>query len=107
MDPTLENLGQSLQTALPGTVTGHEVVRGELTIAAEAAAIVKVATYLRDDPACQFVNIVDVTAVDWPSREKRFDVVYHFLSPRLNQRIRVKVMTDERTAVPSLIGVFK
>jgi NADH-quinone oxidoreductase subunit C len=107
MDPTLENLGQSLQSALPGMVTGHEVVRGELTITAEAAAIVKVVTYLRDDPACQFVNIVDVTAIDWPSREKRFDVVYHFLSPRLNQRIRVKVMTDETTPVPSIIGVFK
>ena len=47
-----------------------------------------VATFLRDDPACQFICIIDVTAVDWPSREKRFDVVYHFLSPRLNQRIR-------------------
>lgn len=107
MDPTLENLGQSIRNALTGTVTGYEVVRGELTITAEADSIVKVATYLRDDPACQFVNIVDITAVDWPSRERRFDVVYHFLSPRLNQRIRIKVMTDERTPVPSIIGVFR
>jgi len=48
-----------------------------------------------------------VTAVDWPNREQRFDVVYHFLSPRLNQRIRLKVATDEVTPVPSLIGVFR
>jgi NADH-quinone oxidoreductase subunit C len=107
MDPTLENLGQSIQSALPGAVTGHEVAHGELAITAEAALIVKVASYLRNDPACQFVSIIDITAVDWPSREKRFDVVYHFLSPRLNQRVRVKVMTDESTPVPSLIGVFK
>jgi NADH-quinone oxidoreductase subunit C len=107
MDDTLDRLGQSIRTALPGAVTGYEVRYGELTLSANAAAIVKVATYLRDDPACQFVNIVDVTAVDWPAREKRFDVVYHFLSPRLNQRIRVKVPTDEATPVPSLIDVFK
>ena len=107
MDDTLDRLGQSIRTALPGAVTGYEVRYGELTLSANAAAIVKVATYLRDDPACQFVNIVDVTAVDWPAREKRFDVVYHFLSPRLNQRIRVKAPTDEATPVPSLIDVFK
>ena len=107
MDDTLDRLGQSIRTALPGAVTGYEVRYGELTLSANAAAIVKVATYLRNDPACQFVNIVDVTAVDWPAREKRFDVVYHFLSPRLNQRIRVKVPTDEATPVPSLIDVFK
>ena len=106
MDTTLDNLGQSIRTGLPGAVTGHEVVRGELTITAEAAEIVRVARFLRDDPACQFVSFIDLTAVDWPSREKRFDVVYHLLSPRLNQRIRVKVQTDERAPVASIIEVF-
>lgn len=107
MEDTLDRLGQSIRTALPGAVTGHEVKYGELTLSANSADIVKVATYLRDDPACQFVNITDITAVDWPNREKRFDVVYHFLSPRLNQRIRVKAATDEATPVPSIIGVFR
>src|SRR6185312_3360644 len=106
MEDTLDRLGQSIRTALPGAVTGHEVKVGELTLTANAADMVKVAAYLRDDPACQFVNIIDITAVDWPSREMRFDVVYHFLSPRLNQRIRVKDATDEATPVPSIIGVF-
>jgi NADH-quinone oxidoreductase subunit C len=107
MDSILENLGQSIRTALPGAVTGHEVKHGELTITGKASEIVKIVTYLRDDPSCQFVSIIDVTAIDWPSREQRFDVVYHFLSPRLNQRICVKVMTDEETPVPSIIGVFR
>jgi NADH-quinone oxidoreductase subunit C len=107
MDDTLDRLGQSIRTALPGAVTGHEVRNDELALTANAADIVKVAAFLRDDPACQFVNIIDITAVDWPSREKRFDVVYHFLSPRLNQRIRVKVPVDETTPVPSLIDVFR
>ncbi len=107
MDETLDRLGQTIKTALPASVTGYEVARGELTIGAKAADIVKVATFLRDDPGCQFICIIDITAVDWPGRELRFDVVYHFLSPRLNQRVRVKAMTDEVTAVPSLIGVFR
>jgi NADH-quinone oxidoreductase subunit C len=107
MDPTLDNLGQSIRTALPGAVTGHEVRYGELTITGDASQIVKIATFLRDDPACQFVSIIDVTAVDYPSRPQRFDVVYHLLSPRLNERIRVKVMTDEETPVPSITGVFR
>jgi len=67
---------------------------------------VKVASYLRDETVCQFTSMIDVTAVDWPAREQRFDVVYHLLSPRLNTRIRVKVQTDEMTPVPSLIDVY-
>jgi NADH-quinone oxidoreductase subunit C len=107
MEDTLVRLGATIQTALPASVTGYEVVRGELTITAKATDIVKVATFLRDDPGCQFICIIDVTAVDFPGREQRFDVVYHLLSPRLNQRIRVKCATDETTPVPSLIGVFR
>jgi NADH-quinone oxidoreductase subunit C len=107
MDDTLDRLGQTVKTALPASVTGYDVVRGELTVKAKAADIVKLATFLRDDPGCQFICIIDVTAIDWPGREQRFDVVYHFLSPRLNQRVRVKVATDEVTAVPSLITVFR
>jgi NADH-quinone oxidoreductase subunit C len=107
MDSILDNLGQSIRAALPAAVTGYELKYDELTITGKAAEIVKIGTFLRDDPACQFVCIIDITAVDYPSREQRFDVVYHFLSPRLNQRIRVKVMTDEETPVPSIIGVFK
>jgi NADH-quinone oxidoreductase subunit C len=84
----------------------HKVAHGELTIIANARDIVKVATFLRDDQRCQFVSIIDVTTVDWPARERRFDVVYHFLSPTRNVRIRVKVETDEAIPVPSIIGVF-
>jgi len=106
MDDALDRLGQTIKTALPASVTEYQVAYGELTVTAKAAEIVEVATFLRDDPACQFISIIDISAVDWPSREQRFDVVYHLLSPRLNQRIRVKVPTDEVTPVPSLVGVF-
>jgi NADH-quinone oxidoreductase subunit C len=107
MDDTLERLGQTIKTGLGASVVGYTVMRGELTVTAKAADIVKLATFLKTDAACQFICIIDVTAVDRPGREKRFDVVYHFLSPRLNQRVRVKVETDEVTPVPSLIEVFR
>src|SRR5689334_17670492 len=106
MDETLQRLGETIAGALEGAVTGHSIAYGELTVTANAADIVKVVTFLRDDERCRFINLIDITAVDWPSREKRFDVVYHFLSPTKNVRVRVKVETDEATPVASLIDVF-
>src|SRR6185312_15314146 len=102
----LDALGQTIVSALPGAALGHSVAFNQLTIAIQAEKIVEVAKYLRDDPSCRFVNITDITAVDYPGREKRFDVVYHFLSPTLNTRIRLKAEADETTQVPSIIEVF-
>jgi NADH-quinone oxidoreductase subunit C len=106
MDATLDKLGQTIAAALSGAVTGHSVAYGELTLYANAADIVKVATFLRDDPRCQFWSFIDVTAIDWPGREKRFDVVYHLLSPVKNLRLRIKIEADETTPVASIIGVY-
>jgi NADH-quinone oxidoreductase subunit C len=106
MDEALERLGETIASALAGSVVGHWVAHGELTITATVRDIVKVATFLRDDERCRFVCIIDITAVDWPARERRFDVVYHFLSPTHNRRIRVKIEAGEETRVPSIIEVF-
>jgi len=106
MDETLEKLGSDIAAALGGAVTGYAVAHGELTVTAAVDDIVKVIAFLRDDERCQFFSFIDVTAIDWPSREKRFDVVYHLLSPKLNRRLRVKVEAGEDTAVPSITGVF-
>ena len=106
MDDRLDKLGETIAGALPGSVVGHRVANGELTVNAIPGDIVKLAAFLRDDERCQFWSIVDITAVDWPSRERRFDVVYHLLSPKQNLRIRVKLEVDERTPVPSIISVF-
>lgn len=65
-----------------------------------------VLTFLRDDPACRFVSFTDICGADYPEREKRFDVVYHLLSPTRNTRVRIKLATDEVTAVPSAVAVF-
>src|SRR3979490_469619 len=102
----LAELGRTIEGALPGAVTGHALAQGALQNHARAADIVKVVSFLRDDPRCSFYSIIDITAIDWPSRDKRFDVVYHFLSPTKNARVRVKIETDEATPVASLTDVF-
>ena len=106
MDEKLDTLGRTIAGALGPSVTGYSVAYHELTVTANARDIVSVMRFLRDDPRCQFWNITDVTAVDWPGRERRFDVVYHLLSPKHNVRLRVKVETDETTPVDSIIEVF-
>ena len=60
---------------------------------------------LRDDPNLRFRQLIDLTAVDFPDREKRFDVVYHLLSFSKNRRVRIKIQTDEDTPVPSICSV--
>jgi NADH-quinone oxidoreductase subunit C len=104
MSEVLHSLGELLASGLPGAVTGHEIAYGELTVTVNASEIVNVIRYLRDEQ--QFVSFIDVTAVDWPGRERRFDVVYHLLSPYKNQRIRVKAEVGEDETVQSIIGIF-
>jgi NADH-quinone oxidoreductase subunit C len=105
VDP-LAALGEHVAGALGAAVTGFEVAYGELTVNVERDAIVDVVTFLRDDPKCRFISFVDVCGADYPAREFRFDVVYHLLSPHLNQRIRVKLQADDVTPVPSIVDVF-
>jgi len=107
----LEALGEAVAGALPGAVTGFTVTPyaqavGELTLQAEAEHIVAVMKHLRDDPSCAFQAFVDITAVDWPQRERRFDIVYHLLSPTQNARIRIKIEVGEAMPVASVIAVF-
>jgi NADH-quinone oxidoreductase subunit C len=108
MTQALKDLGDYIASTLPQDVLGTEVNRcGELCLQVRTSAVAKVLTFLKDDPACLFKQLVDLCGVDWPGREQRFDVVYHLLSMKHNQRIRVKVQADEDTAVPSVTGVFK
>lgn len=102
----LKELGDVIAAALGDDVLKVELRLGELMVTVRRAAIVKVLTYLRDDPASRFEQIMDITAVDYPDREERFEVVYNLLSLSRNQRIRVKVTTDEDTPVPSAVPVY-
>ena len=106
MNETLDTLGKTVAGALAPAVSGYALAHDELTLTAKASDIVSVLRFLRDDSRCLFWCLIDITAVDWPSRERRFDVVYHLLSPKHNARVRIKIETDEATPVSSVIEVF-
>ena len=102
----LDKIANELSAALPGSVIAHAMARGELTVEVTTASILQVLNWLRDNPACAFEQLIDLCGVDWPSRPKRFDVVYHLLSLSRNVRIRIKTAIDENTPVPSAVALF-
>jgi NADH-quinone oxidoreductase subunit C len=102
----LQSLGEAVRARMPEAVTAVEVAFGELQIEVQAARVRELMQMLRDDPAFQFQQMMDLCGVDYPERPLRFEVVYQLLSLTRNHRIRVKVRTDEDTAVPSVIPVY-
>ena len=106
MDETLREMAEYIAATHASAVIDWQVAYGELTMRVTPAEIVHLTRALRDDPRLAFECLIDICGVDYPSREKRFDVVYHFLSPTQNARIRLKAATDEETPVPSATDVF-
>src|SRR3984893_10010004 len=106
MDCSLQQLGDAIAAALPGAIRNVSIAFGELTLTVEPGRLIEAVTYLRDDPSCLFVSFIDLTAVDYPVREKRFAVVTHLLSPKHTRRIRIKIATAEATPVASLTGLY-
>ncbi len=105
-EAALADLLSLIEPVLGDHLLAARIARGELTITVPAAAIRRVLAFLRDDPNMLFKELVDLCGVDYPERERRFEVVYHLLSLKNNQRIRVKVETDESTPVPSVVELF-
>jgi NADH-quinone oxidoreductase subunit C len=106
MDETLNDLADYIAGKAGEAFVASAVAHGELMITVTRDGLPAMLKFLRDDSQCQFKVLVDVTAVDFPAREERFEVVYNLLSPSHNQRIRVKVTTDESTPVPTAVNVF-
>jgi NADH-quinone oxidoreductase subunit C len=106
MTEELIELGEHIRSRTPEAVFDAGVVRGELVVRSAPEGLPELMRFLRDSPSCQFTTLIDVTAVDWPAREKRFDVVYHLLSMRQNARVRVKATVREDGMVPSIASVF-
>lgn len=105
-DEALQDAGEYLEAALGGMLSKWYISYGELNVIVAREDILKVLKFLRDDTQCLFTVLIDICGVDYPERPKRFDVVYHLLSPRQNQRIRVKLETDEASAVRSCVEIF-
>ena len=102
----MTDLGDVSAPKSGGHVLKVEVRLGELMVTVKRPAILAVLTALRDDPATRFEQLTDITAVDYPDRAERFEVVYQLLSYTHNRRMRVKLSTDEDTPVPSAVAVF-
>lgn len=102
----LAQLQQHIETQGGERVIACAIAHDELTVTVKRDAIVEVLTMLRNDPLTQLQMLADVCGVDYPSRPERFEVVYNLLSVSKNHRIRVALTTDERTPVPSVIGVY-
>ena len=105
MSDAMNELGAYLELKRGDDVLSWDVTHDELTVAVTPAALVKFVEFLKTDGNCQFSTLVDITAVDYPSRGKRFDVIYHFLSMYQNHRIRLRVQILEDEMVPSIIDV--
>ena len=102
----LEELGAHVIAKLGNAVVDHNIGNGELNVETTGNDVVRVMKFLRDDASCQFKSLMDVCGVDYPVQENRFEVNYNLLSYKHNQRIRIKVRTDEDTPVPSVSSVF-
>ncbi|MFM2043710.1 MAG: NADH-quinone oxidoreductase chain [Pseudomonadota bacterium] len=105
-DEALQELGEYVRAALGTDVISVTIVKGELCVTVQRHALIRVMQFLRDDSTCRFQQLMELCGVDYPDRAERFEVVYNLLSVKHNHRIRVKVSTDEDTAVPSVTGLW-
>jgi NADH-quinone oxidoreductase subunit C len=106
MEEKLQALAEHVSAALTDAVVATEIRGGELCCRVQREALPRALEFLRDDPKCGFTLLCDICGVDYPDRPLRFEVVYNLLSMRHNQRIRLKVVTDEEQPVPSAVGLF-
>lgn len=106
MDQALKELGGYIRDTLGESVLDVTVRLGELAVSIRRDDLLKVMKFLRDDANCQFLTLLDVCGVDYPDDDERFEIVYHMLSMTHNNRIRVKLRTDEDTPVQSVTSLF-
>jgi NADH-quinone oxidoreductase subunit C len=103
----IDELAEVLEFELNSKLVEITKSRGELTLVVTMTEIIDVVTFLKKSTVCLFTTLIDICAVDYPSRTKRFEVVYNFLSMQQNQRIRVKLHVREEELVPSITSIFR
>ncbi|WGH77644.1 NADH-quinone oxidoreductase subunit C [Jannaschia ovalis] len=106
MDEQLQELAAHIEMRQGDLLSGHAITLGELTLETTASDIPELVEFLKTDEQCRFSSLVDITAIDYPGDDRRFCVVYHFLSMYRNQRIRLKAFIREEEMVPSITGIF-
>ncbi len=106
MSEGLLELCEIIRSELSAHLVSFDVAFGELNLRVKREGLIDVLRFLHDDSRMHFISIIDICGVDYPAREERFDVVYHLLSPRQNERVRISVATDEKTPIPSATQVY-
>lgn len=106
-DDALAELAETVALSLDMDALDVGVSHGHVILRVGIDALLATIRMLRDDPKLGFISIIDICGVDYPARERRFEVVYHLLSPTQNARVRITVETDDRTPVPSLTELFR
>jgi len=101
-----KNFGASLINKLPSSITTVQVTNGELVIIVPHTLVFQVLSFLKLHTTTQYKILADMTAIDFPEKEKRFEVVYNLLSVSFNSRIRVKTYVNEMTALPTVSSIF-
>jgi len=104
---SLHHYGSYLMQCMPKFIQQFSVWKDELTIYIPPSGVIPVLTFLRDHSQCQFKQVQDITAVDYPERDQRFEVVYNLLSVKSSGRIRVKTYASEVEPVPSAVDIFR
>ena len=102
MSDAMNELGAYIEGKRPECVLSWSVDNGELNVDVTLSSLSAFVEFLKTDRTCKFSSLVDITAVDHPTREKRFDMIYHFLSMYQNHRIRVRAAIRAEDMVPSI-----
>ena len=105
MSEAVTELAEQLELRMADAISDRVIALGELTVTTTLTELPKLVRFLQTDESMRFSTLVDITAVDYPGRRKRFDLVYHFLSMYRNHRIRVKLAVDEADIIPSITDI--
>lgn len=105
MSDNLTELLSVIDAKMSEFVVNSEKINGEVTVEIGLESIIKFIDLLATESDCQFTTLIDITAIDYPQKPKRFRLVYHFLSMNQNRRLRVLVSISEGEVVPSIVGI--
>ena len=106
MKTELNNLEKTVNSGLTTKIKSSEIKFNYLTIEIEIEEITQVILFLKTNEKCKFRQLTDITAVDYPRKEKRFKLVYLLLSHENNQRLIISSNIKEKTTVPSITKIF-
>ena len=106
MDEALKELEDFLQSKFSDEITSTDISYDQLTVNINVSSLEEITSFLKLNSVCQFRTLIDITAIDYPEEEYRFQLIYHYLSMHQNFRIRIKILVKDEDIVPSITSVF-